>query len=119
MMNEFIYDNRLYYHPIEFAMAHIGGTWKIPILLCLRNGAMRYGDLKTSIPRISHKMLITQLRELEEKKMLTRHTFQEKPPRVEYRLTALAQEALPVIDRLTEYGIFLMKEAGIGCPSER
>ncbi|WP_353128050.1 winged helix-turn-helix transcriptional regulator [Parapedobacter pyrenivorans] len=112
-MNEFIYDNRLYYNPIEFAMAHIGGTWKIPILRCLRNGAMRYGDLKLAIPRISHKMLITQLRELEDKKMLTRHTFNEKPPRVEYRLTALAQQALPIIDQLAEYGMALMKEAGI------
>ncbi|GGG99745.1 transcriptional regulator [Parapedobacter pyrenivorans] len=112
-MNEFIHNNRLYYNPIEFAMAHIGGTWKIPILRCLRNGAMRYGDLKLAIPRISHKMLITQLRELEDKKMLTRHTFNEKPPRVEYRLTALAQQALPVIDQLAEYGIALMKEAGI------
>src|SRR3546814_6618402 len=68
MMSEFIYDSRLYYNPVEFAMAHIGGTWKIPILLCLRNGAMRYGDLKAAIPRISHKMLITQLRELEDKR---------------------------------------------------
>lgn len=113
MMSEFIYDSRLYYNPVEFAMAHIGGTWKIPILLCLRNGAMRYGDLKAAIPRISHKMLITQLRELEDKKMVTRHTFNEKPPRVEYQLTALAEQALPVIDHLAEYGKFLVKEAGV------
>ena|SRR5690606_9400776 len=113
MKNEFIYDSRLYYNPIEFAMAHIGGTWKIPILLCLRNGAMRYGDLKAAIPRISHKMLITQLRELEDRKMLTRHAFNEKPPRVDYQLTALAEQALPVIDHLAEYGKSLMKEAGV------
>lgn len=113
MMIEFIYDNRLYYSSVEFTMAHIGGTWKIPVLLCLRNGAMRYGDLKAAIPHISHKMLITQLRELEDKKMLTRHTFPEKPPRVEYQLTALAQQALPVIDQLADYGLSLMKEYGI------
>lgn len=112
-MKEFLYDNRIYYNPIEFTMAHIGGTWKIPILLCLRNGSVRYGDLKKSIPRISDKMLITQLRELEGKNMLTRHSFLEKPPRVEYQLTEKARRALPVIDQLTEYGIVLMKEAGI------
>jgi DNA-binding HxlR family transcriptional regulator len=58
-------------------------------------------------------MLYTQLRELEEKNMIKRHTFLEKPPRVEYQLTEKAEKALPVLDQLTEYGIFLMKEASI------
>ena len=109
-MSEFIYDKRLYYNPVDFALAHIGGTWKIPILLCLRNGAMRYGDLKKSISRITDKMLITQLRELEEKGMLTRHSYTEKPPRVEYQLSHRGQKALCVIDHLNQYGLFLMKE---------
>lgn len=117
-MKEFLYDNRIYYNPIEFVMMHIGGTWKIPILLSLRNGPIRYGDLKKSIPRISDKMLFTQLRELEDKDMITRRTFLEKPPRVEYQLTEKAKKALPLIDQLTEYGIFLMKEVGIKATSE-
>lgn len=117
-MKEFLHGNRIYYSSIEFAMAHIGGTWKIPILLNLRDGAMRYGDLKNAIPHISDKMLFTQLRELEDKDMITRHTYLEKPPRVEYQLTDKAKKALPVIDQLTEYGAFLMEEAGIGTPSE-
>ncbi|WP_026473071.1 winged helix-turn-helix transcriptional regulator [Alkaliflexus imshenetskii] len=112
-MKEFLYDNRIYYNPIEFTMAHIGGTWKIPILLCLRNGSVRYGDLKKAIPHISDKMLFTQLRELEDKGMLTKQAFTEKPPRVEYQLTEKARKALPIIDQLTAYGISLMKEAGI------
>ena len=107
-MRDFLHDNRLYYNPIEFAMAYIGGTWKIPILLCLRKGAVRYGDLKKSIPHISDKMLITQLRELEQKKMLSRHSYVEKPPRVEYELTERAIQCLPIIDQLTDYGIYLM-----------
>jgi len=58
-------------------------------------------------------MLITQLRELEDKNMLTRHSFFEKPPRVEYQLIEKAKKALPIIDQLTAYGVFLMEEAGI------
>lgn len=117
-MKEFLYDNRIYYNPIEFAMAHIGGTWKIPILQRLRNGAIRYGDLRKAIPRISDKMLFTQLRELEDRNMITRNTFLEKPPRVEYQLTQKAEKALPIIDQLTEYGNFLMEEVGIDTASE-
>jgi len=112
-MKEFLYDNRIYYNSIEFAMAHIGGTLKIPILLCLRNGSVRYGDLKKAIPHISDKMLFSNLRELENKNMLTRQSFLEKPPRVEYQLTEKAKKALPIIDQLSEYGTFLMKETGI------
>ncbi|MDR6781894.1 DNA-binding HxlR family transcriptional regulator [Pedobacter africanus] len=119
MMNEFTYDNRVYYNPIEFAMAYIGGTWKIPILLSLRQGPVRYGDLKKAIPHISDKMLFTQLRELESKNMLTKHTFTEKPPRVEYQLTEKAQNAFPVIDLLEAYGIFLMKEAQPPLPTKK
>lgn len=108
-MKDFLHHNRIYYSPVEFTMAHIGGTWKIPILLSLRNQPLRYGDLKKAIPHISDKMLITQLRELEEKSMVSRHSFLEKPPRVEYQLTERAKEALPVIDKLAAYGIFLME----------
>ncbi|MGY0038046.1 winged helix-turn-helix transcriptional regulator [Pedobacter sp. NJ-S-72] len=86
-MEDFLYNNRIYYSPIEFAIAHIGGTWKMPILLSLRNGPLRYGDLKESISHISDKMLITQLRELEQKDLIIRMTYKEKPPRVEYTLT--------------------------------
>jgi DNA-binding HxlR family transcriptional regulator len=112
-MQEFLHDNRIYYNPIEFALAYIGGTWKMPILLSLRNGPLRYGDLKKSIPHISDKMLFTQLRELEDLNMLTRKTFSEKPPRVEYQLTEKAEKAFPLIDQLTAYGLFLMKEEGL------
>lgn len=103
-----MHNNRVYYSPVEFAMAHIGGTWKIPILLCLRKGSVRYGDLKKMIANISDKMLITQLRELEERGMITRQSYSEKPPRVEYQLTERAEKALPVIDELNNYGLFLI-----------
>lgn len=110
---DFFHENRIYYSPLEFAMAHLGGTWKMPVLLSLRNGPVRYGDLKARIPHISDKMLHTQLRELEQKNMLSRHVYQEKPPRVEYALTARAQQAIPVIDALMEYGKYLMAQENI------
>ena len=112
-MKEFVHNHRIYYNAAEFTMAHIGGVWKIPILLSLRKGPVRYGDLKKSIARISDKMLITQLRELEKKKMVTRHTHTEKPPRVEYQLTSRGKRAIAVIDKIVTYGNYLMKEEGV------
>ena len=65
-MPDFIYDKKIYYNPVEFAMDRIGGIWKMPILWRLKDKVMRYGELKKDIPHITHKMLTSQLRELEE-----------------------------------------------------
>ena len=112
-MQDFIHDKRVYYNPVEFAMAYIGGTWKIPVILALANGPLRYGNLKTAIPHITDKMLNTQLRDLERKGMVTRTMFREKPPRVEYGLTDRAMRSLPAIEALEAYGRELMGwEAG-------
>ena len=107
-MQDFIHDKKLYYSPVEFAISHIGGTWKIPILLSLKNGPVRYGDLKNLIPHITDKMLHSQLRMLESKQMVSRKVFREKPPRVEYSLTERAREAFPAIEALEKYGELLI-----------
>lgn len=107
-MQDFTHNNKQYYSPVEFAFSYIGGTWKIPILLALKDGPVRYGDLKDRISHITDKMLHTQLRELESKQMISRTIFREKPPRVEYALRERAIAALPVIDALKEYGEQLM-----------
>jgi DNA-binding HxlR family transcriptional regulator len=112
-MKDFRHQNRLYYSPVEFAMNYIGGTWKMPILVALRGGPVRYGDLKKSISHITDKMLITQLRDLEKKNMVIRKAYAEKPPRVDYALTERAKQALSIIDALHAYGVVLMKEEEI------
>lgn len=112
-MPEFIYDNKLYYTPVEFAMDRIGGTWKMPVLWRLKEQTMRYGELKKALPRITHKMLTTQLRELEQDGFVKRKVYAEVPPRVEYSLTARGRRAIAIINEIREYGLLLMKEFGV------
>ena len=64
-MPDFMYDGKVYYNPVEFAMDRIGGTWKIPILWRVKDQVYRYSELKRAIPHISDKMLTSQLRELQ------------------------------------------------------
>jgi DNA-binding HxlR family transcriptional regulator len=64
-MPDFIYDKKIYYNPIEFAMNRIGGTWKMPILWRLREKTLRYGELKKDLQHITYKMLLSVLRSLE------------------------------------------------------
>jgi DNA-binding HxlR family transcriptional regulator len=113
-MPEFLHNGKIYYNPVEFAMDKIGGTWKMPILWRLQDKVLRYSELKRALPRISDKMLTTQLRELEEDGFIQRAVYAVVPPRTEYSLTPRGQGAIPIINRIREYGLMLMQEAGIG-----
>ena len=71
-MPDFIYDKKIYYNPVEFALDRIGGTWKMPVLWRLREKTLRYGELKQQLPHISDKMLSGVLRSLEAEGFITR-----------------------------------------------
>lgn len=75
-MPEFLHEGKLYYNPVEFAMDNIGGTWKMPILWRLKDRILRYSELKKALPKITHKMLSSQLRELEERGFILTLTVQ-------------------------------------------
>lgn len=112
-MPEFFYNNKLYYNPVEFAMGRIGGTWKMPILWRLKDKVMRYGELKKDIPHITHKMLTSQLRELEEEGFISRKVYPVVPPKVEYAITTRGERAIVIVNTIRNYGLELMKEFGI------
>lgn len=112
-MPDFLYQNKLYYNPVEFAMDRIGGTWKIPILWRLKDKVMRYGELKKDIPHITHKMLTSQLRELEAEGFIHREVFPVIPPKVEYSITERGQRSIKVIEAIRDYGLELMEEFGV------
>jgi DNA-binding HxlR family transcriptional regulator len=48
---------------------------------------MRTNELQKSIPKISQKMLIQQLKELEQDGIIIRKVFPVVPPKVEYSLS--------------------------------
>ncbi len=112
-MPEFLYENKLYYNPVEFAMDRIGGTWKMPILWRLKDKVLRYSELKKNIPHITHKMLTSQLRELEKEGFITREVFAVVPPKVEYSITPRGLRAVEIIDVIRNYGLELIDDFGI------
>lgn len=112
-MPDFIYDKKIYYNPVEFAMDRIGGTWKMPILWRLREKTLRYSDLKKDLPHITHKMLSGVLRKLEAEGFVSRKVFPVVPPRVEYTITKRGLKAIPIIITIRKYGTELMKDFGV------
>lgn len=112
-MPEFLYDGKLYYNPVEFAMDRIGGTWKMPILWRLKDKVLRFSELRKDIPHITDKMLTTQLRELEKEGFIHREVYPVVPPKVEYSITDKGMRAIPIIDTIRQYGLELMDEMGV------
>ncbi|GAB4035091.1 winged helix-turn-helix transcriptional regulator [Spirosoma jeollabukense] len=113
-MPDFTDQGRVYYNPVEYAMHQIGGTWKMPILWRLnKKMVLRYSELKKYLPHISHKMLSTQLRELEANGFVTRTVYPVVPPKVEYTLTEKGNRVIPLIESIRQYGMDLMRESGI------
>ncbi|MEO5978127.1 MAG: helix-turn-helix domain-containing protein [Chryseolinea sp.] len=112
-MPDFIYDRKVYYNPLEFALHFIGGTWKMPILWRLNQATLRYGELKKTLPHISHKMLSSQLRELEKNELIIRKAYAAVPPKVEYRISAKGKRTIPVIKAISKYGNEMMAERGV------
>jgi DNA-binding HxlR family transcriptional regulator len=90
--------------PIDAAVQALSGKWKIIILWKLREKPMRFGELKRAVAGITEKMLIQQLRELEQDEIIYRQDFQEMPLRVEYSLTHKGRKLRPVFDALWQWG---------------
>ena len=90
--------------PVETTLMLIGDKLKVLILRDLMNGTMRFGELKKSIGTVSQKVLTAQLRDMEEKGLLTRKIYAEVPPRVEYTLTETGYSLKPVLDAMWAWG---------------
>jgi len=67
--------------------------------------------LQRALPVISKQMLVNQLRELEEDKILERIIYAEIPPRVEYKITPYGQSLMPVISVLQDWGLKDLEKA--------
>lgn len=91
--------------PVTFTLDRIGGRWKVLILYHLKDGPMRYGVLKRTIPAISEKMLIQQLKELEADKLVVREVLAVVPPNVTYGLTEAGKALGPAMNAMAAWGI--------------
>lgn len=91
--------------PVRRSLAVLGGKWKLLILFQINDRVIRYGELKRTIPGISEKVLVQELNFLVEKKFISKQSYPEIPPRVEYSLTKLGLKTLPIADKLAEFGL--------------
>ncbi len=86
------------------ALNVMGGKWKTNILWHLRDGPMRFNELLRTIPNITKKMLVQQLRQLEHDQIVHREVHNVVPPKVEYSITEYGKSLCPVLQALHNWG---------------
>lgn len=82
----------------------IGDTFTLLIIRDLLNGSKRFGEIETSLAGVSSRTVTNKLKFLEEKGLVKRVEFSEKPPRVEYSLTPNGRSLSTIIDSMRNYG---------------
>jgi DNA-binding HxlR family transcriptional regulator len=83
--------------PVELTLAIIGGKWKPGILWQLHDGPRHFNELQRSIPGVTHKVLTSQLRQLERDGIVTRSDGA-------YALSDFGQTLRIALDELAAWG---------------
>lgn len=86
--------------PSRHLMARVGDKWSMLIVIALRDGPLRFNELKRALAHVSQRMLTLTLRGLERDGLLTRTVTPSRPPRVDYALTALGHSLRGPIEAL-------------------
>lgn len=89
---------------IASAMQIIGSKWTALILRDLNSGPKRFSELERSLPGISPRTLSQRLDDLEGHKIITKQSYSEVPPRIEYTLTQKGEDLAPVLEQMAAWG---------------
>jgi DNA-binding HxlR family transcriptional regulator len=98
----------------------VGGRYKLRILLILRRGPKRYGEIGRGLLRgtmgaaITPRILSRELRDLEAWGLIDRKAYPVVPPKVEYALTERGRGLLPIVDAIAEWGMTGVHEEILG-----
>jgi DNA-binding HxlR family transcriptional regulator len=90
--------------PVARTAEIVSGKWTLLIIRDLSSGVKRFNQLERSLHGISPKTLSERLRSLEEEGIISRQTFAEVPPRVEYSLTEKGCDLVDLIESMRSYG---------------
>lgn len=90
--------------PITRTMEIVGGKWTLPIIYVLLSGTKRFKDLERSIEGINTRMLVKELKALEQNNIVERKVYAEVPPKVEYSLTDKGRALKTVLEEMKLWG---------------
>ncbi len=81
----------------------LNGPWATLIVRELLTGPRRFTELRDALPGMSPHTLTSRLRQFETYGIVTRTSYPEIPPRVEYRLTAAGDRLRDVLHAMSTW----------------
>ncbi len=90
--------------PLRDALDVINGKWKLQIIMSLWAGNKRFREIERSIPKLTTKVLATELKDLEENQLIKRTVYDTSPVLIEYCLLPYAESLKEVVEALTNWG---------------
>lgn len=90
--------------PVATSVSLIGGKWKILIIRNLKSRTLRFDELQIDLDGISQNVITECQRQPIDDGLVYRNDYHENPPRVDYGLTDLGKEMMPIIDALADFG---------------
>ncbi len=96
---------------IEITLEIIGGKWKSLLLWELhQHSVIRFNEFRRLIPEITQKMLTQQLKSLEGNSIIKKKIYPQVPPMVEYSLTDLGLDLIPILESMDKWGKVYIKK---------
>ena len=97
--------------PVRNVLDRLADKWTTLVILVLgEEHKMRFNELHKSIGDISEKMLTVSLRKLEADGLISRQVYPVIPPKVEYQLTDLGRQLLPLLHVISDWANQHMQE---------
>jgi DNA-binding HxlR family transcriptional regulator len=93
------------YAPIDTFWTAIKGKYKAKILIYLNDRTVRYSQLKRKFSGASERILIKQLKELENEGLIEKSVFGTKAPlKSEYKISDYGKTMCPIIKQMWYWG---------------
>jgi DNA-binding HxlR family transcriptional regulator len=90
--------------PVTRTAEVLGGKWSLPIIFALMKETSRFKELERKIEGINTRMLVKELKQLEENGIVLRKVYAEVPPKVEYSLTEKGKALKSVLVEMKNWG---------------
>jgi DNA-binding HxlR family transcriptional regulator len=86
------------------ALERVGDRWSLLVVEALLNGSRRFNELGDDLPGIAPNILSDRLRRLEREGVLVATPYMQRPPRMEYALSADGRELASALRLLADWG---------------
>jgi DNA-binding HxlR family transcriptional regulator len=90
--------------PLELALERVGDRWSLLIVETLLNGPRRFNELTDAVRGIAPNILTDRLRRLEREGVVVARPYQDRPPRMDYALTAAGRDLAGALRLLADWG---------------